>query len=384
MSARGGPLRRSAPRPLAPGAAPSELRALYLAMLDAVLTGSGLSAVAALAADACGGPVAILAPELDLVAGSPGTSGALGRLRAYAAHRCGGRVAPVPTGVAAEVPIASGAELLGLVVLLGADGAEERALERLRLVAVAALTEIALARDTARPLVDEGAAATLLGALAGGASLSREEVARRAARAGCDLRGGFVAVCCDLRVDRPRHVAALVRDDWPGALAECVQAARLCALLPVRADVSAETLAARLARHGPVGMSPVRTDPAVAGRALEEAALAIDLGTATGPPWAVALADPTAVRRWFEETVAPVLRYDEQYGTELAATLARVLEGEGGVEAVAVQLGLPAHRVAYRLEKIRELSGLDAATAAGRRALALGLRCGRVVARRAG
>src|SRR5947207_1084055 len=143
-------------------------------------------------------------------------TGEIGRLRAYAGERCAGRVAPVPPGVAVELPIASGAELLGLVVLLGSGGADERALERLRLVAVAALTEIALSSGAVE---DDRAAATLLGALAGGASLSREEIARRGARAGCDLRGGFAAVCCDLHVERPHHVAALVRDAGPGALA---------------------------------------------------------------------------------------------------------------------------------------------------------------------
>src|SRR3954452_1424684 len=97
---------------------PAELRPLHLAMLDAVLVGSGLGAVASLAAQECGGPVALIVPKLEVVAGSSGLSPpSLGRLRGYAVARCGGRVAPVPAGVVAEVPIASGEELLGVVLL---------------------------------------------------------------------------------------------------------------------------------------------------------------------------------------------------------------------------------------------------------------------------
>jgi GGDEF-like domain/PucR C-terminal helix-turn-helix domain len=356
---------------------PAELRTLHLAMLDAVLVGSGLGAVASLAAAECGGPVALVVPRLELAAGSTGVGPAdLGRLRGYALARCGGRVAPVPAGVVAEVPIASGEELLGVVLLLGDAPASADAVERLRLVAVAALTEIALARAPDAP--DESASVTLLDALAGGADLSREEIVRRAARAGCDLRGGAVAVCCELHVDRPHHVAALVRDDWPGALAQHVTgdagAPRLHALLPARPRLDPTALAERLARHGPVGLSPPCADPGELGRAMEAAALAIDLDPrAIG----VAQSDAGALREHYEATLAPLVRYDGQYGTELVDTVERVLAGD--VLAVAHDLGVPEHRVRYRLEKVRELTGLDATAAAGRRALGLGLRCFRVL-----
>jgi PucR C-terminal helix-turn-helix domain/GGDEF-like domain len=361
---------------------PAELRTLHLAMLDAVLVGSGLGAVATLAARECGGPVALIVPRLEIAAGSEGLGpGELGRLRGYALARCAGRVAPVPPGVVAEIPILSGEELQGVVLLLGAAAPAEATLERLRLVSVAALTEIALARSAAAP--DEGASVTLLDALASGASPSREEIVRRAARAGCDLRGGAIAVCCALEVDRPHHVAALVRDDWPGALAQHVLgletgSSRLHALLPLRAAPPAgvAALADRLARHGPVGVSEPCSDPGELGRAMQAAALALDLGDGTG----VAVADLGGVRERYEATVAPLVRYDAQYGTELVDTLHRVIAAGGDADGVALDLGVPPHRVRYRLEKARELSGLDAGTPPGRRALSLGLRCYRVVA----
>ena len=48
------------------------LRAVHLQMLDAVLTGDGLAAVALLASEAAGGPVAIVVPRLGVASASPG------------------------------------------------------------------------------------------------------------------------------------------------------------------------------------------------------------------------------------------------------------------------------------------------------------------------
>src|SRR5689334_24730324 len=99
---------------------PAELRTLHLAMLDAVLVGDGLGAVADLAAAECGGPVVLIVPRLEVLAPSAGVPGAeLAALRRYVLERFRGGVAPVPARVAAEVPIATGAELLGFVLLLG-------------------------------------------------------------------------------------------------------------------------------------------------------------------------------------------------------------------------------------------------------------------------
>jgi hypothetical protein len=363
---------------------PAELRTLHLAMLDAVLVGEGLGTVADLAAAECGGPVVLIVPRLEVLAPSADVAGEdLAELRRYVLERCRGRVAPVPARVAAEVPIATGAELLGAVLLLCGAPAGERALERLRLVSVAALTEIALAH--ARDVPDEGASATLLSALAGGAELGREEIVRGAARGGCDLRGGAVAVVCELHVERPRHVVALVRDDWPGALAQHVTDGagfappRLVALLPLRSGgpEDAEALAQRLARHGPVGLAAPCEDPAELGAAVESAGLAIDLATEARP---VTRADRGRLREHYAVTIAPLVRYDDLYGTELVPTLEAVLAAAGDVAAVALAQGVPGHRIRYRLEKIRELGGWEATLPVHQAALSRGLRCRRVLA----
>jgi DNA-binding PucR family transcriptional regulator len=142
----------------------------------------------------------------------------------------------------------------------------------------------------------------------------------------------------------------------------------------VRSGLDPGELAARLGRHGPVGLSELCADPGELGRAMESAALALDL---SGAPSGVTVADQRVLREHYMATVAPLVRYDEQYATALVATVERVLAGD--VVGVAAELGLPEHRIRYRLEKAHELTGLDATAPAGRRALGLGLRCHRVL-----
>src|SRR6186713_507630 len=96
------------------------LRSVHLRMVDAVLGGDGLEGVAALAAGEAGGVVAIVVPRLGAAAAS-GPVADLAGLRRYVSERSRSRAAAVPAGVVAEVPIISGDEQLGAVLLLGDD-----------------------------------------------------------------------------------------------------------------------------------------------------------------------------------------------------------------------------------------------------------------------
>src|SRR4051795_6630236 len=118
------------------------LREVHLRMVEAVLGGGGLGEVAELAAEAAGGPVAVVVPRLDAAVASPRARADLSALRRYVAERCRGRPVPVPPGVVAEAPIASGGELVGGVLLLG--GGDAAAGEFLQIAALAALTEVAV------------------------------------------------------------------------------------------------------------------------------------------------------------------------------------------------------------------------------------------------
>ncbi|MGZ6708890.1 MAG: PucR family transcriptional regulator, partial [Solirubrobacteraceae bacterium] len=337
-----------------PPAAPSsagrlveQLRAVHLEMVDAVLGGEGLSRVAALAASAAGAPVAIVVPRLGVtVVGGGGD--ALGdertaALRRYVGDRIRDRPSQVPPEVVAEVPIASGDERVGAVLMLGEpEAGGETAAEYLHAAAVASLTEVAV--EEAKEEVEQNLRGSFLEDLRARPDLDPREIVRRAGRLGCDLSRGAVVLCAELRTDRPRHVVATIAGDHPGALAQHMDD-RVYALLPaVGGDDAPELtldrarkLAQRLRQHGVVGLSSFYADPGEFSRAIQEAELVLDvlrqsdgaggngiedIGTGTYRLlFRVLASHPEEVRSFYEDTVAPIVRYDDQYRTDLVGTL---------------------------------------------------------------
>jgi DNA-binding PucR family transcriptional regulator len=136
-------------------------------------------------------------------------------------------------------------------------------------------------------------------------------------------------------------------------------------------------------------------DPGDLGRALGEAELVLDVVRRGEVPVGEDLASgayrllfrvfashPDEVRSFFEDTVAPLVRYDESYGSELTATLEAFLEHNGATGAAAAALYVHRHTIAYRLERVKELTGLDPALSEDRERLGLGLKAFRIYAPR--
>lgn len=388
------------------------LRGLHLRMVDAVLGGDGLGRVAELAAEAAGGSVAIVVPRLGSAVMAPSDSPAAERLpelRRYVADRVADRPARPPAGVACEVPIASGDEIQGAVLLIetGEGSAALEAEEYLHLAAVASLTEVAV--EEARDEVEQNLRGSFLEDLRSGSVAEPEELVRRAARLGCDLTRGAVVLCAQLTTERPRHVVATIAEDVPGALAQHVDVGsvapggRVYALLPASGgdDAPEQTLAAagrlaeRLRRHGTVGLSSFYADPAELGRAVQEAELVLDVLSVSGTPIAedinrgtyrllfrVLASHPEEVRSFYEDTVAPLVRYDTQYRTDLVGTLESYLAQNCNMNATAAAIYAHRHTVAYRLERVRDLTGLDPMQSEDRERLGLGLKAYRIIAPR--
>jgi DNA-binding PucR family transcriptional regulator len=142
-----------------------------------------------------------------------------------------------------------------------------------------------------------------------------------------------------------------------------------------------------------IGRSRIAEDPTELPRAASEALLAANV--AQGDSDGVALAfeetgayrlllsamseNPSELQRFYEETVEPLVAYDEQYETELVRTLATFLEADGNVAGTAQRLFTHRHTIYYRLERVRELSGLDVSSSDGREKLSLGLKAMRVL-----
>jgi sugar diacid utilization regulator len=377
----------------------ARLRAVHLEMLDAVLGGDGVSRVAALAAEAAGAPVAIVVPRLGVavVTGAEAGEAAREDLRRYVADRVADRPARVPGDVTSEAPIRSGDELVGAVLLLGPASGPD-ASEFLHLAAVASLTEVAVAE--AREEVEENLRGSFLEDLRARPDIEPDDVVRRAARLGCDLSGGAVALCAELTSDRPRHVVATIAEDAPGALAQHLDG-RVYALLPGSGGETDEVLARarglaeRLRRHGIVGVSSFYAHAGELGRAIQEAELVLDVVRRSGAPieqdigtgtyrllFRVLASHPEEVRSFYEDTVAPVVRYDDQYRTDLVGTLEAYLEHNCNMNATAAAIYAHRHTVAYRLERVRELTGLDPVLSEDRERLGLGLKAYRIIAPR--
>jgi sugar diacid utilization regulator len=89
--------------------------------------------------------------------------------------------------------------------------------------------------------------------------------------------------------------------------------------------------------------------------------------------------DPAELQRFYAETVEPLVVYDEQYATDLLQTVEAFLDADGNVAGTAAKLFTHRHTIRYRLERVRELTGLDVASTDGREKLSLGLKAMRVL-----
>ena len=142
-----------------------------------------------------------------------------------------------------------------------------------------------------------------------------------------------------------------------------------------------------------VGRSRIAEDPADLPRAASEALLAANVAEGSGQEGALAFEqtgayrlllstmseNPRELQRFYAETVEPLVAYDEQYETDLVQTLETFLDADGNVAGTAQRLFTHRHTIYYRLERVRELSGLDVSSSDGREKLSLGLKAMRVL-----
>ncbi|OJU85549.1 MAG: hypothetical protein BGO11_00130 [Solirubrobacterales bacterium 70-9] len=242
----------------------------------------------------------------------------------------------------------------------------------------------------------------------------RGDIVARGAELGADLdRGAGVLV---LRAS-PRAAQAgewrsrvltlalrALRSLAPGALATTEDAephAEVAVIVPAEDDERLARAAAGLAReladslngfHVTIGRSRRAADPVDLYRAGSEARLAVNVGEAEGRPLLAfedtgayrlllpAMSDdPAELERFYAETIKPLSDYDEQYETELVATVEAYLDNDGNVAATAKQLFTHRHTIRYRLERVRELCGHDVSSTEGREKLGLGLKAMRVL-----
>jgi sugar diacid utilization regulator len=387
------PLRRAEPAPVV------DLGALT-AISEAVESGLGLPEVVRAAARALDASLVLIDRSSSVLAVAARSTADERALMADAA------------GVATH-DLRVGDTVVGRLRVRGRGAEPAEAL--LRLVTTLIASEVDRVRAPER--ASEAAQTAFLQAVLRREVTDRGDILARAGELGVDLSGGGAVI-----VVRARHYAP-ADDDWrvrvlaaaeraarasaPGSLAAVVDtlsdaSGHVVIMLPAEGDAAVRRATEAIARelrsslHGfvfSVGHSRVATDPVDLYRAGNEALLAANVAEA-GPEDAVLAfeetgayrlllpamsEDPAELQRFFAETVEPLVAYDEQYETDLVQTLETFLDADANVAGTASRLFTHRHTIRYRLERVRDLTGLDVSSTDGREKLGLGLKAMRVL-----
>ena len=316
-----------------------------------------------------------------------------------------------------SIPLRLGETVVGsLHMRLQEDGrsaASSASMERLLVTMIASEVE----RVRAPERVSETAAADFLRAVLRRELVEREELLARARELSLDLEEGASMIVARA------HPQAPTDDGWRGrvravaergaravvnrsisALAEgeVTLAAEVLLLVPGGDEATAARAAEAVLREMEAGLagytfaigrSRIAEEPEDLTRAAGEALLAANVAQGSSESGALAFEEtgayrlllsamsenPAELQRFYSETVEPLVAYDEQYETDLVQTLETFLEADGNVAGTAQRLFTHRHTIYYRLERVRELSGLDVSSSDGREKLSLGLKAMRVL-----
>ncbi|HET9720314.1 MAG TPA: helix-turn-helix domain-containing protein [Solirubrobacteraceae bacterium] len=281
----------------------------------------------------------------------------------------------------------------------------------LRVVTTLIASEVERVRAPER--ASEEAAASFLRALLRREIAERATLIARGKELGIDLSQGAAVIVVRA------HARAPIEDDWrrrllavagrgarsvaPGAITapHHTEGASVVILIPDADGGAARRVSVSVVRElesgligftFTIGRSRRAADPRDCARAADEAMLAANVAEgepdvsqldfeATGTyqlllPY---MSDPAELKRFYEETVRPLVAYDEQYETDLLGTLATFLDCDANVNATASRLITHRHTIRYRFERVRELTGLDVQSTDGREKLSLGLKAMRVL-----
>jgi sugar diacid utilization regulator len=379
----------------APSAGAADLTALA-AITDAVEAGAGLPEILRAAARALDASLIVIdrsGAVLAVAARSPADERSL--------MRDADDVISLELKVA-EAPV-------GQLRMRARDRVPEPSLLRLTTTLIASEVERVRAPERA----SEAAAAGFLRAVLAGRIAERDDLLARGKELGTDLINGTSVLVARA------HPRKATEDDWrarllalssrgarsvaPGSIAAPPDgdADQVVVLAPDPGGETGRRVSASILRElesglpgfaFAIGRSRRTSDPLELHRAAGEARLAVNVvegdvertelayeETGTYQLLLPHMSDPAELNRFYEETVRPLVSYDEQYETDLLGTLATFLDCDANVNATAARLITHRHTVRYRFERVRELTGLDVASTDGREKLSLGLKAMRVL-----
>ena len=357
-----------------------------------VLAGRGLPGLARAAADVLGVPVAFLDRSGIVLAVAGATQAQESKLTAK--------------GKGVEtIELRLGDTTVGEARYIG-DGVDSDTVE-----VMSAFAALEVERARSDEWGNEGAVSEFIRALLDGSMSDTDDILARAGEVGCDLsRGGGVLMV-------RAHAGSAQEGDWrsrvldmtlrtiraiaSGAIAgmgEAEEGAVVGILVPTSEEDRLVKVEEALDRELPrslsgltvtIARSRLASEPGQIERAAREAQLALNVGEAEGRS-PIAFEDTGAYRlllgtskdelmSFYSETVEPLVAYDEQYETDLVATVEAYLDSDANVPATAKQMFTHRHTIRYRLERVRDLSGHDATATEGRERLGLGIKAMRVL-----
>ncbi|MGP0053745.1 MAG: PucR family transcriptional regulator [Solirubrobacteraceae bacterium] len=281
----------------------------------------------------------------------------------------------------------------------------------LRLVTTLIASEVERVRAPER--ASEEAATAFQRAALGGGIEDRDDLIARGKELGTDLSGGASVAAVRAHARNPTE------DDWrrrllavaargarsiaSGSIASSIEpdGGEVVLLIPDGDGETGRRVSGAVLRELESGLAGFAfalgrsrrvEDPLDLRRAFDEALLALNVvegdseraelayeETGTYQLLLPYMSNPAELKRFYNETVRPLVAYDEQYETDLLGTLATFLDCDANVNATASRLITHRHTIRYRFERVRELTGLDVSSTDGREKLSLGLKAMRVL-----
>jgi sugar diacid utilization regulator len=260
---------------------------------------------------------------------------------------------------------------------------------------------------------------------------SVELLLQRALYLGCDLSGGALVVVVDIDdfagylgrrrlkesaiQELKRRLADAVRLQARGLFSNLLIGPRsdnvILFLAPADGEPASDLteraldLAARVQRYArgllpdltvSVGVGRFKENPGALTDAYSEAEVALEIGHKIHGPSSVSTfeqagtykllfrvlqEEPEELESFYSETLEPVVRYDSRYGTELVGTLTTYLRNDASTAKTAADLFAHRHTIRYRLDRVRELTGLDVDKSEDRERLTLGIKAMQLLGR---
>ena len=374
------------------------------ALIQLLLEGAGLAAIARSVATLTGDRVAILSTTLDALATHPrdlDITAMRTELRRVRRDRKGGAVAPIRMrdggGWLSVQPIQAAGDSFGHVCLLGDDtpgDAEEIVIGQAALVAALHHLEQRAADEARADARDE-----IIWDLLHGSDEYQRAAARRAERLHIDLRRPHRVFCCQLqdidliarqeglepaRTERARHqmrrILQRVSAQYGGPDLVSLRGNAMVAVAPCTDPASARALTAAATEQMTAvlpgltttwGVSRPHSNPLDYGVAYREATIAMRVAARPGggdsavfdelgvTRLLLAPGDQPDLAEYVKEVLGPVLDYDRERSTPLIATLRAYLESDCSLNAAAQRLSVHHKTLRYRLNRIGELTRLD-------------------------